>query len=211
MVSQETQLRIQRDMLTAVILRLHPTTQPLKNQVMEKIIARVFLDNNALAISDIQQKLKDKYGIHFTISTVKKVITASTIFERIDTNKYRLSPKFRDAVSMAEEESIQRYRKVIQSLFGKDIEIDLYLPPFLEFLSRIFSRISEEYVRQLKGDTDDLDIVGREYFQKCLADVTKRYDTMDSERFKRGIEKFFTYPDPDYDYINGLLLKVITY
>ena len=197
----DTSYNTQKEALTAMVLRLHPTTQPLKNRVEKNIIAQLFLEAPSLTINDIQKHLKNKFNIYFTVSKIKDILSDSSLFELDKDNKYKLSDDFRSHLKGIEEEVEKRYKRVISSLFGEKINFRMYLDAFLDFIGIIFSKTTEEYIKLLKGEIDSLDLVGKKYFDETLENTLKKHKSVDKKMFKKGIEKFFIYSDPDYDYI----------
>lgn len=203
----EHQYNSRREILATTILRLHPSTQPIKIRVIEKVISQLFLSKKILSLNLIQKNFRNKYGIHFSIPEIKNSIDSSSNIECIGSDQYKLSEKFENELKFNQKEITMRYKRIIKSIFGNHADIDIYLQPFVYFLSKIFSKMSEDFVRQLKEETGDIDFINKNYYYLKLNETIKNYRNIDKDVFKHGINKFFSYRDPDYDYVKWVMAQ----
>jgi hypothetical protein len=205
-----------KEILTSIVLRLSPSTKPLKNKALEKIILQILFINKdrSMKVEDIQKYLEDKYKIHFPILEIEYILEELINSKKVTelqqpSNKvYSVSEALINDLEAQENQLKNNYLEVMKSLFGEQIQPYRYLTPFLDFVSIIFLHLGEEYVKYLKGDIQQVNFISQDFFRTQLNDIARKYrDDIESNIFERGINKFFITPDPGYDSIKWIMAQ----
>ncbi len=189
-----------RVMLFDARMRLSTQTQLVKYAALDKLIERVLHLHpeglNSLGVSAAARTLGSPALTH---SDLKAAIDRLSNDGRITTDQTRTHHLTTAAASELQREQTtadNRYDRVIARLFGDKT----YATPFLEFLSTIFSRLGEGYVRLIQNDPTAEQAL-RPNIARALARTKKRYPRLDHERFAHAAQRFFSERDADGDLV----------
>lgn len=206
------EIKQKRALLLTTRLRFSPQIQPIKQTAIDKIVEQILLvanDGKGLSVKEIQSILYSESGGYIiNIREIKNCINRLVIQERVAIREqrqkhlYRLTEKARLNIEEMQREASRHLDVVINRLF-KNIKgsTSIYITPFLECLSHIFSRLGEEYVRVITGEVSKEDFLTIPFISSILEKIVKRYDSMEASVFKNAIVSFLMESDPEYDSI----------
>lgn len=205
-------IKQKRALLLTTRLRFSPQIQPIKQTAIDKIVEQILLvdnDGKGLSIKKIQSILHSESGGYIiNIHEIKNCINGLINKERVEIkiqrqqHLYKLTDKAKPDIKEIQQEAIRRFKVVIDRLF-KNAKggSSIYMAPFLECLSHIFSRLGEEYVRVIKGEVSKEDFLTIPFISSVFEKIVKSYDSIEASLFKNAIDSFFREIDPEYDAI----------
>jgi len=200
----------QRSLLLSARLRFSPDVQHIRASATDKIVEQI------LYAADEDTGMPDWEILRQAQTTFAGGLPALTAFEvraslvrllaedRIIANRglfedaYQLSAAARDEMKALQQQTDERFRKVVGRLFRAAPDPDDFAEPFLDCLCSVFSRVGEAYVRVLTGERKAAEFLSPKMLFTVLAETRDTYPALDKDLFRVAVLKFFEDEDPDF-------------
>lgn len=195
-------------LLFTTISRLMPTTEVLRNKTLEKLIELTLYSAYPRAINTKKTgvSINKECGFVLSPSIIQGIFDGLEAGGRIrkESENYYLFEEVYREIEQGQFGAEKRYRSVIKRIFKTQdpTQLDNYYLPFLEYISLVFSKLADEYVKILKGEISQYDFVSSGFIIDSVKEVSKKYKSINPDIFSTGIHLFLnTTPDPDFDLI----------
>ena len=114
-------------------------------------------------------------------------------------DSYHLSKSAHQELDALQSQSAQLIDRVVGRLFQYAAEASSsYSRPFLDALCRVFSILTETYVRVLIGKARPSDLTTPAMLDDVIAEVQKTHPGIEIGVFRAALTSFFTEEDPDF-------------
>ena len=206
-----------RSILLTARLRFSPQIQPIKETAIDNMIEQIlFAANNEKGLSgeQIYDAFHSEIGYAISLSdmvaSLERLSEKGRIISELQEHQeegnyskvYKLSEDTRRELMDIQRQSERRFNSVVNRLFKNAKEgPSAYAVPFSRFLSLIFSKLGEEYVRVIKGDIKGEEFLSASSISSALEQIKKDFDSIDYALFESAVVTFFQDSDPDYDAI----------
>ncbi|GAA5527619.1 hypothetical protein [Herpetosiphon gulosus] len=200
-----------RSILLTTKLRFSPEIQPLKQTVINNIILQIIYTNSSLnrwRIETINEKIYSQIGHQINnddLNLSLKSLISQEMIEELNNGghkTYKLSDIGKKLIDKHQIEAENRLDRVLHELFSNsEIHSSLYTDPFLDVISRIFSKIGEDNARLIKGDLSNEDLLNYISLPDIIKGVVFKSSNINYAVFESGINNFFRKNDPDFDII----------
>ncbi len=205
---EHEEIQKKKALLFTTISRLIPTTEVLRKKTLEKLIELTLFSIYPRAgdAKKIGSLINKECGFVLPPTIVQEILDGLAEGERVkkDSEKYYLFKEVFEEIEAGQTGAEKRYQSVIKRIFKVRDSGDLekYYLPFLEYISLVFSKLADEYVKILKGEISQSDFVSSGFIIDSIKVILKSYSSVDKEIFSNGIYVFLkTTPDPDFDLI----------
>ena len=207
-----------RSILLTARLRFSPQIQPIKETAIDNMIEQILFaadSEKGLSGKQIHDAFYSEIGYAISLSdmadSLERLGEKGRIISELQEHQeeedyyskvYKLSEDTRRELMDIQRQSERRFNSVVNRLFKNAKEgPSAYAVPFSRFLSLIFSKLGEEYVRVIKGDIKGEEFLSASSISSALEQIKKDFDSIDQALFKSAIITFFQDSDPDYDAI----------
>ena len=213
--SVSTELDCQRAMLFSARLRISHETQPVREMAIDRILERNLLvgySEDGLTLSEIEQLnsnceigilpfINNKNDLRKSLERLvneKKVIKKRTL----NKTKYWLSKDSLEELRNVLRDTEKRFERVVDRHFNFIKNGSAYYKaPFLECLCIVFSKLGEDYVHILRGETSSLELQTNPIVTDAIKAIISEHPSIDEDLFKKEVLRFFQECDPDCDEI----------
>lgn len=202
-----------RTILVSARLRFSPTTQPVKDAAIDRIVEQTLLlaDDKGLNIQQIQEQAAISLATRTPLvnwndldRSLDKLLEQGrvTSYGEPARRKFRLSNEAAQDLWKIQNDTEQRINRVLNELF-RDAPggPSKYSAPFFEFLSLVFSRLGEVYVRYIQDEFKADELLRLPNVDRTLASIKSKYRALDESVFRTAVFAFFRDRNPDYDMI----------
>jgi predicted nucleic acid-binding protein len=209
-----------RAILFTIQARFTPQLQPVRETAIDKMIEQTLLladPKEGLSLEEMQKQGivclgSERHAIAYRDlrRSLDRLVQKdrAQLHTRRETKKYRLCTEAREELLMIHKAAELRFNSVVKKLF-KNAKggPPLYRIPFLQCLCIIFLRLSENYVKVIKGDLKEHELLKTPSITSVLNQLRRNFLSIDFAEFENAVFSFFDERDPDYDAIKWNLAQ----
>lgn len=216
-MTELTDTTSKRSILLSARMQFSPEIQPIKETAIDKIVEQNLLiahNKEGLTVRDIEKQ--HIFSLEDGSSTIGRAQIEEAL-ERLSEEgriekanepvrrrgqKYRLTQSVLEELEADQATVERRYNKVVGEIFPQaEAQLDIYGRAFLELLCAVFAHLGDRYVRILKHEANDDDLLDTPRVEQTIEDIIEQYPSLDDNEFRSGVMTFFRKSDPDYDAI----------
>ena len=211
---EPSDLITKRSIVCAARMRFAPETQPLREQAIDNIVKNYLVvrdTDQGVTVQELEQQGAEcfpaaspaitRLDMQKSLDRLSYAGVVNPLGDGTD-RRYRLSPEVFQDLRRSQKAAEALFRRIVDKLFANAPEGSApYALPFLDSLCIIFSRLSEMYVRLLKGDVGHDEFLSSPKLVACLKQIKGKYPDINHSVLEAEVLSFFRERDAEYDLI----------